>query len=209
MTGMDYYAQRQAERPLEEYEKTERSLTIFDSSMDRHDRDPVWESPEKGSSPSPELVRLGTLIDAAWGILSSKRWAARQLYHMRVDIRHYGLSAARLSRLFMLAQSPSCTQRSFSGVIIDDEQVPNWRGTYGQRRTCALLVARGALSLLAEVPLQSRHDLSRIIDMAQWLPGALPRDASRALSRRLTMHLADVIAGRPFKTEGSACKKET
>jgi len=209
MTGMDYSAQRHAERPLEEYEKTERSPTIFDSSMDRHDRDPVWEGPEKGSSPSPELVRLGTLIDSAWGILSSKRWAARQLYHMRVDIRHCRLSVARLSRLFSVAHSSSCTQQSFSGESIDDEQVPNWRGTYGQRRTCAFLVARGALSLLAEVPLQSPRDLSRIIDMAQWLPGALPRDAGRALSRRLTKHLADMIAGRPFKTEGSACKKET
>lgn len=81
----------------------------------------------------------------------------------------------------------------------DADRCERYGCTYWEYRRIVFHTYRAALSLLVETAPRSRLDLHDLLETLMAWPGALPPEQQANVAGVIGAHVADIIAGQPFK----------
>lgn len=184
----------------------------FDGQGDEADRRSAVGA--QGTSPSPEITRGRSVISAALAYSAEALQQPRTVSAIRGDIAAMKLTPSRLLSLLSLlgqanfeASYPDMMGYGICATKAETDVAPRYttaagdRVTFNHVRWAARAVSGATLSLMVDIPLRNRRELGTIMDHATGCPGYLPRAQQRALAKRLSRHIADALAGRPFNVE--------
>ena len=161
-------------RPKLPWELVEYSVSSFETSLDKVDREAPWQDGVGHTGSSPELQRLDDLLPLVVAILGKRDAAAR----VRRMITAMGLSLPRLERL------RSCS-------------VPRWADRLEDReRKAYALINQVSSEMLLEVKPKNGADLKYLMALA--MATELPKSRQRALLERFTRGLCKAMAGEPI-----------
>jgi hypothetical protein len=138
-------------------------------------------------------ARNGRLQDGAALGAMRQRLARRRLIPSRLNlVRQYALAEARNAYQPWARPQPKSTDRKEGANC-----------TVGEWVRASWLVARAALSLMADVDLLAATDASGLLDAMMSMPATLP-SAQRRKIKRVMCNLIDgvVISGHAFKPTG-------
>ncbi|MGQ3300171.1 hypothetical protein [Reyranella sp.] len=102
-------------------------------------------------------------------------------------------------QLAMLARNLCSHDAGRYPIPADDDHCERYGCSYRKYRRVVFYAHRAALSLLVETPPQSRLDLDDLSEILMAWPGALPQETQADVASVIGAHVADTIAGRPFK----------
>lgn len=117
-----------------------------------------------------------------------------------LPVRRY-IARMRLSppQLAMLVRNLGSHDAGRYPIPDDADRCERYGCTYREYRAVVFFAYRAALSLLVETAPRSRLDLHDLMETLMAWPGALPTDLQASVASAIGAHVADTIAGQPFK----------
>ncbi|WP_298319170.1 hypothetical protein [Reyranella sp.] len=154
---------------------------------------PTWTP--AGIGPSKVAERVDRVMAHAFKSMGLP-FDDRSHLPVRRYIARMKLTPAQLAMLVRLLGN------SYAGghqIPADDDRCERYDCTYSEYRRVVFYAYRAALSLLVETAPRSRLDLDDLLETLMAWPGALPPNLQDSIASVIGAHVADTIAGRPFK----------
>lgn len=148
-----------------------------------------------GIAPSKSAERVSRVIGHAFKSMSLP-FDDRSHMPVRRYISRMRLAPAALA---MLVRNLGSHDAGRYPIPDDADRCQRYGCTYGEYRQVVFFCYRAALSLLVETAPRSRLDLDDLLEILTAWPGGLPPSVQCSVADAVNAHMADIIAGRPFK----------